>query len=109
MSSGSNPVTTIGMPYLRHSGGYSAVPITVHTWPAARNACTRHDGDSMIAAIAGGTSTCETSSEKFSMPSRLAWYTVIALAGAVVSKPMPKNTTCLSGCSRATVSASSGE
>ncbi len=85
------------------------MPITVHTWPAARNACTRHVGDSMIAAIAGGTSTCETSSEKFSMPSRLAWYTVIALAGAVVSKPMPKNTTCLSGLSRAMVSASSGE
>ena len=63
----------------------------------------------MIAAIAGGTSTCDTSSEKFAMPSRLAWYTVIALAGAVVSKPMPKNTTCRSGFSRAMFSASSGE
>ena len=63
----------------------------------------------MIAAIAGGTSTWDTSSEKFSMPSRFAWYTVIALAGAVVSNPMPKNTTCLSGLSRAIVSASSGE
>ena len=30
-------------------------------------------GDSMIAAIAGGTSTCDTSSEKFRTPSRLAW------------------------------------
>jgi hypothetical protein len=49
------------------------VPITLQTWPAARNACTRQAGASMMAAIAGGTSTCETSSEKFPMPSRLAW------------------------------------
>ena len=34
---------------------------------------------------------------------------VIALAGAVVSKPIPKNTTCLSGLARAIVSASNGE
>ena len=73
MSSGSKPVTTMGTSYRSASGGYSRVPITLHTWPAARNACTRQVGDSMIAAMAGGTSTCETSSEKFSMPSRLAW------------------------------------
>ena len=33
----------------------------------------------------------------------------IAVAGAVVSKPMPKKTTCLSGLSRAICTASSGE
>ena len=47
--------------------------MTLHTCPAARKACTRQVGDSMIAAIAGGTSTWETSSEKFVTPSRLAW------------------------------------
>jgi hypothetical protein len=72
MSSGSNPVTTIGTPYRAASGGYSRVPITLHTCPAARNACTRQTGDSMMAAIAGGTSTCETSSEKLPTPSRRA-------------------------------------
>ncbi len=109
MSSGSKPVTTMGTPYFSTSGGYCEVPMTLQTCPAARNACTRQVGDSMIAAIAGGTSTCETSSEKFSMPSRLAWWTVIALAGAVVSKPMPKKTTWRSRLSRARFSASSGE
>ena len=73
MSSGSKPVTTIGTRYLSASGGYSPVPITLQTCPAARKACTRHSGDSMIASMAGGTRTCETSSEKFAMPSRFAW------------------------------------
>jgi hypothetical protein len=63
----------------------------------------------MMAAMAGGTRTCDTSSEKFFTPRRLASNTVIALAGAVVSKPMPKKTTCLSGLSLAIVRASSGE
>jgi hypothetical protein len=72
MSNGSKPVTTIGIEYLSHSSGYSSVPITEHTWPAARKACTRHSGDSMIAAIAGGTSTCDTSSEKLRISRRRA-------------------------------------
>ncbi len=63
----------------------------------------------MIASMAGGTSTCETSIEKFFRPWSLARYTAIAFAGAVVSKPMAKNTTCLSGLSRAIFTASSGE
>ena len=63
----------------------------------------------MIARIAGGTRTCETSSEKFVRPSCLAIVTVIAFAGAVVSKPMPKKTTCLSGLACASRTASSGE
>ena len=73
MSSGSNPVTTIGTENCSTSGGYSSVPITLHTWPAARNACTRHVGDYMIASIAGGTRTCETSMLKFGTPRRAAW------------------------------------
>ena len=84
------------------------MPITVHTWPAARNACTRHTGAVMIASIAGGTRTWLTSRLKLSMPSRFASCTVIALGGAVVSKPIPKNTTCLSGLARAMASASIG-
>ncbi len=62
-----------------------------------------------MAVIAGGTSTWDTSSEKLVSPSRWACTTDIALAGAVVSKPTPKNTTFLSGFSAATRVASSGE
>jgi hypothetical protein len=67
MSSGSKPVTTIGTPYFSASGVLAGAHHAADV-PAARNACTRHVGDSMIAAIAGGTSTCETSSEKFGRP-----------------------------------------
>ena len=108
-SRGSNPVTTIGTWYFSTSGSYSQYPITEQTWPAARNPCTRVTGESMIAEIAGGTSTWDTSIEKLLTPSRFAWCTAMALAGAVVSKPMPKNTTCRSGFSRAIRTASRGE
>ena len=47
--------------------------------------------------------------EKFSIPSRSACRTVSAVEGIVVSKPMAKNTTSLSGCLRANASASIGE
>ena len=102
-------MTTIGTPKRSTSGPYSLVPITVHTCPAARKPCTRLVGEERMAVIAGGTSTCETSMEKFVRPRRWACSTDIALAGAVVSKPTPKNTTCLSGFSAAMRVASSGE
>ena len=60
-------------------------------------------------AIAGGTSTCETSTEKFLMPCCAACQTAIALPGAVVSKPMAKKTTFLSGLARAIFRQSIGE
>jgi hypothetical protein len=66
-------------------------------------------GDSRSATIAGGTSTCETSTLKLSIPRRAASATAIAFAGAVVSKPTAKKTTCLSGFVAAILSASSGE
>ncbi len=47
--------------------------------------------------------------EKLVRPRRWACSTDMALAGAVVSKPTPKNTTCLSGFSAAMRVASSGE
>ena len=46
---------------------------------------------------AGGTSTCEASSEKFLRPSRAACHTTAAFGGAVVSNPMPKKTTSRRG------------
>ena len=51
--------------------------------------------------MAGGTRTWETSTEKFLMPCFCACQTAIALPGAVVSKPMAKKTTFLSGLARA--------
>ncbi len=108
-SSGSKPVTTIGTRYFAAIGSYSVQPMIAHTWPAARNAWTRLDGDSSSAVIAGGTSTCDTSTLKLSMPRRAASATAIALAGAVVSKPTAKNTTCRPGFAIAILSASSGE
>ena len=59
--------------------------------------------------IAGGTSTWLTSIEKLVRPRCFAWNTAIALAGAVVSNPTPKNTTCLPGSASAISIASSGE
>ncbi len=66
MSTGSNPVTTIGTRYRSARGRYSSYPITVHTCPAARNAWTRFSAEERIASIAGGTSTWEHRIEKFS-------------------------------------------
>ena len=59
--------------------------------------------------MAGGTSTCAASNEKLRSPSRFACHTDMALAGAVVSNPMPKNTTGRDGFSRASFTASMGE
>ena len=59
--------------------------------------------------IAGGTSTCETSTLKFASFRFRAIQTAIALGGAVVSKPMAKNTTLRSGFAAARFTASSGE
>src|SRR5581483_7953330 len=96
-SSGSNPVTTIGTLYFSAIGKYSSKPMTVQTCPAARNPCTTHRSDESSASMAGGTSTCETRIEKFSTPSCSACQTDIALAGAVVSNPTAKKTTCFCG------------
>src|SRR5581483_3977228 len=81
----------------------------VHTCPGAMNPCTRLLDEASRARIAGGTRTCEASMEKFVNLSRLAWYTAIALAGAVVSNPTARNTTFLSGLHRAIFNASTGE
>ena len=96
MSSGSKPVTTIGTSYFSAIGRYSSKPMIVQTCPAARKPCTRSCPSDSSASIAGGTSTCETSSEKFSSPVVIRLPAAIALAGAVVSKPTAKNTTCRS-------------
>ena len=62
-----------------------------------------------MAVIAGGTSTCETSTLKFVSPRFRASQTAMALGGAVVSKPMAKKTTWRSGLAAARLTASSGE
>jgi hypothetical protein len=62
-----------------------------------------------IAVIAGGTVTWETRMLKFFTPSSRARQTAIALAGAVVSNPTAKKTTCDSGDLMAISRASSGE
>ena len=77
--------------------------------PGPRNPCTRLAGDARMAVIAGGTSTCETSTLKFVEPAPCASQTAIALGGRVVSKPIAKNTTLRSGFAAARFTASSGE
>ena len=81
----------------------------VQTWPGAMKPCTRFEGDPRISLTAGGTSTCDTSIEKLVRPRRRACQTAMALAGAVVSKPIPKKTTWRVGYSCASLTASSGE
>jgi hypothetical protein len=109
MSTGSNPVTTMGTPYRSEMGWYSDTPMTEHTCPGPRNARTRFSGSSRIAVIAGGTSTWETSMLKFRSFFRRASRAAMAFAGAVVSKPMAKNTTSRPGFCSAMERASSGE
>ena len=94
MSTGSKPVTTIGTRYRSAIGSYSVQPMTLQTCPAARKPCTRLSGASRMAVIAGGTVTWETRTLKLGTPSSRARQTAMALAGAVVSKPTAKNTTC---------------
>ena len=65
--------------------------------------------ETVIAAIEGGQSTWDTSTEKLLTFARWAASTAKAFAGAVVSKPTAKNTTCLSGWAWAIRSASNGE
>src|SRR5579884_1978943 len=57
----------------------------------------------------GGTRTWDTSAEKLRMHWVCACHTAMALAGAVVSKPMAKKTTFLPGLARAIFRHSSGE
>ena len=59
--------------------------------------------------MAGTIVTWLQKMEKFSSPSAAARSTVMAVDGAVVSKPMAMNTTRLSGFCRAIFSESSGE
>ena len=71
--------------------------MTVETWPGPMNASRRMSGESRIARIAGMMVTWLQKTEKLWMPSALARISVSAVEGAVVSKPMAKNMTCLSG------------
>ncbi len=83
--------------------------MTVQTWPGPRKPCTRLSGAWRMAVIIGGTRTCDTSTLKFVSRRLRAIQTAIALGGAVVSKPMAKNTTLRSGLAAARFTASSGE
>ena len=66
-------------------------------------------GASSTWTIAGGVSTWLQNTLKLRSPSRRAARIAIALAGVVVSKPMPMKTTCRVGLARAISSASSVE
>ena len=69
----------------------------------------RRSGDSSRARRGGTIVTWLHMHEKFWMPSARARLSVSAVDGAVVSKPIAKNTTSRSGFSLAIRSASSGE
>ncbi len=90
-------------------GSYSEVPITVQTWPGPRKPWTRLSSAWSRASSIGGTRTCETSTLKLRSRLLRAIQTAMALAGAVVSKPIAKNTTWRSVRSAARFTASSGE
>ena len=65
--------------------------------------------EAISARSAGSTVLSMEKSEKFFTPFSFAVSTAAAVPGAVVSKPTPRNTTSLSGFSRAIVTASTGE
>jgi hypothetical protein len=64
-------------------------PVIVAAWPAARNPSTRVPGISATISITGGMNLCAESTDRFG--GRPA-STTAAVATAVVSKPVPKNT-----------------
>ena len=84
-------------------------PTTVATWPGPTKPSSRRSGDSSSARSGGTISTWLHMTEKFRAPSAFARFRVSAVEGAVVSKPIAKNTTSRSGFSRAMRRASSGE
>jgi hypothetical protein len=109
MSSGSKAVTTTCLPYLAGMNAYGAVPITVETWPGAMKASIRVPGVSRIARSGGTIVTWLQKAEKFRTPAARARSSVIAVAGAVVSKPIAKKTISRSGSACAIERASRGE
>ena len=84
-------------------------PTTVETCPGPMNPSSRRSGDSSSARSGGTIVTWLHTHEKFGTPSAFARFSVSAVDGAVVSKPIAKNTTSRSGFSLARRSASSGE
>jgi hypothetical protein len=88
---------------------YGPVPITVETWPGAMKASICVPGVSRIARSGGTIVTWFEKAEKLRTPAARARSSVIAVAGAVVSKPIAKKTTSRSGSACAIASASRGE
>ena len=90
-------------------GSYSAVPITVQTWPGGQEPL--HDAFGRIEHGADRRRNQDVGNQgrKVGQPQPAAWAIAMATAGAVVSKPMAKKTTSRSGCRRASPTASIGE
>jgi hypothetical protein len=84
-------------------------PTTVETWPGPMKPSRRRSGESSSARSGGTIVTWLHRQEKLVTPSAFARRSVSAVEGAVVSKPMAKNTTSRSGFALAIRSASSGE
>ena len=84
--------------------------MTVETCPGPMNASIRMSGESRIARIAGNDGDVVAEDREVLDAQRLARAcSVSAVDGAVVSKPIAKNTTWRSGLACASFSASSGE
>ncbi len=84
-------------------------PTTVDTCPGPTKPSSRRSGESSSARSGGTIVTWLHMQEKFRTPSAFARFSVSAVEGAVVSKPMAKNTTSRSGFCFAIRRASSGE
>ena len=84
------------------------MPVMAQTCPAVRKPSTLLSGSDKIASIAGGTVNREVNMEKFGSPRRMASFKAMRWTGAVVSKPIAKNTISLSGFSSASDRASKG-
>ena len=78
------------------------------TCPAVRKPSTLLSGSDKIASIASGTVNKEVNIEKFGSHRRMASFKAMRWTGAVVSKPIAKNTISLSGFSSASDRASKG-
>ena len=109
MSTGSNPVTTPGMPKSSTRKRYGLMPVMVETWPGRMKPSMRVCGSLAIAHSAGGVVLWTLRTEKFCRSRACASRIAAAMVGVVVSNPTPMKMTGRPGFSRAMVRASRGE
>ncbi len=109
ISSASNPAMTAGILYSSGRNAKPRAPIIEATCPGQMKPEMSNPSPAISARRDGSTVLSIDHTEKLQTPSSRAVSTAAAVPGAVVSNPMPRNTTSFSGLFLASVTASTGE